>query len=149
MRYLIFWGLFCLLFLAVGCNRNCGVKGRVVFSDDQTPLIRGTVCFVNEDGMARGIIDKNGYYVVGYTGKKDGLPRGSYKIYLADTDLRGSAVPANFPLPVYPQIEAKYADVETSGLTLEVKSSMTYNLELERFQVERFLRETKFPKKRN
>ena len=130
-HFLFCLGLFCLLF-AVGCGQNCSLKGKVVFSDDQTPLAGGTVCLVSDRGIARGTIDQNGNYVVGSVSAKDGLLPGSYKIYLTDTELfepvPGGGLPKRFP-----QVDEKYSNPETSGLNVEVKSSMTHNIEVNRF----------------
>ena len=125
------FGLLCLFFLAVGCGKNCSLKGKVVFSDDQTPLESGTVCLVSDQGIARGSIDKNGYYVVGSVGARDGLPPGNYRIYLTDTALIEEN-PGGLPR-ITPRIDQKYAKPETSGLTVEVKSSTTYNIQVDRF----------------
>ena len=125
------FGLSCLLFLAIGCGKNCGLKGKVVFSDDQSPLTHGVVCFLSDQGIARGNIDENGNYVVSSISKNDGLPSGSYRIYLVDTD-HFIPNPGGIPKAV-PLIEDKYSKAETSGLTVEVKSSMTHNIEVDRF----------------
>jgi len=133
-HFLFCFGLFCLLFLAIGCGKNCSLKGKVVFSDDQTPLTLGTICLVSDKGIARGDIDKDGNYVVGSVSAKDGLPPGNYRIYLTDTEIfEPVAGPvAGLPRRV-PQIEDKYSQPDTSGLTLEVKSSMTHNIEVDRY----------------
>ena len=125
-------GLFCLLLFAVGCGGNCGLKGKVVFSDDQTPLESGTVCLVSDKGIARGSIDKSGNYVVGSVSAKDGLPPGTYRIYLTDTEELIPSPSGGLPT-IVPRIDAKYANADTSGLTVEVKSSMNHIIQLDRF----------------
>ena len=124
-------GLLCLLFLVTGCGKNCSLKGRVVFSDDQAPVTAGTVCFVSDKGIARGTIDQNGYYVVGSIGAKDGLPPGTYRVYITDTEIIES-MPSGLPRRTQ-VIESKFSQPETSGLTVEVKSSMTHNIEVDRY----------------
>lgn len=131
-QLILCFGLMCLLFLAIGCGGNCSMKGKVVFSDDKTPLESGQICFVSDKGIARGSIDKNGNYVVGSVSAKDGLPPGTYRIYLTDTE--GFIPSPGGGLPtIVPKIDAKYAKADTSGLTVEVKASMTHNIELDRF----------------
>jgi len=124
-------GLFSLLFI-VGCGENVSVSGRVVFSDDGTPLTQGTVCFVSDVGIARGTIGSDGRYVVGSIGARDGLPPGTYRIYLTETEILESMPGGGLPRR-FPQIEEKYSAPETSGLTLEVRSSMTHNIEVTRY----------------
>jgi hypothetical protein len=127
-------GLICLLFLAVGCNGgNCSLKGKVVFSDDQSPVTAGTVCFLGKDGLARGNIDQKGNYVVGFTEERDGLPPGTYQVYLTGTELSELVPGSSFP-KITNLIDFKYASAETSELTVEVKSSMTYNIKVDRFK---------------
>jgi len=125
-------GLLCLLFLTVGCSQNCSLKGKVVFSDDQTPLDRGTVCLVSDQGIARGSIDKDGNYVVGSLGEKDGLPPGTYRIYVTDTQYLEPS-PGGGVARAISLIDGKYSSAETSGLMVEVKSSMTHNIQLDRY----------------
>ena len=132
-HFLFYFGLFCLLFLVTGCSGKCSLKGKVVFSDDQSPLTCGVVCLVSDKGIARGPIDQNGNYVVGSVGAKDGLPPGSYRIYLTETERLEPAPGGGLPR-IFPQIDNKYSRAETSGLTLEVKSSMTHTIEVDRYK---------------
>ena len=117
----------------VGCNKNCGLKGKVVFSDDQAPLSQGTVCLVSDKGIARGTIEKDGSYVVGSISANDGLPPGTYRIYLTETEFFEPAPGGGLPRRI-PQIDDKYSQPETSGLMVEVKSSMTHNIEVDRYR---------------
>ena len=132
-QFLLCFGLFCLLFLVVGCSGKCGLKGKVVFSDDQTPLSQGTVCLVSDKGIARGTIDKDGNYVVGSISAKDGLPPGTYRIYLTETEILEPMPGGGLPRRI-PQIDEKYSEPTSSGLSVEVKSSMTHNIQVDRFQ---------------
>lgn len=56
----------------------------MVFSDDGSPLTVGTVCFATETHYARGDLDKNGNYTLGFEKQGNGLPKGEYKVYIAD-----------------------------------------------------------------
>ena len=132
-QVLLYFGLLFLFFFVVGCGNNCSLKGKVVFSDDQTPLTSGTVCLVSDKGVARGTIDQNGNYVVGSVSTKDGLPPGNYRIYLTDTQLVETMPGGTIP-KITNLIDQKYEKAETSGLTLEVKSSMTHNIEVDRYK---------------
>ena len=131
-QFFIGFGLLCLILFAVGCGNKCGMKGKVVYSDDQTPLDGGEVCLVSDKGIARGAIDKDGNYVVGSIKANDGLPPGNYRVYLTSTELYEPVPGALLPKRI-PRIDEKYQQPETSGLSVEVKSSMIYNIEVDRF----------------
>ena len=132
-QYLFCFGLLCLLFPMIGCgNGKCSLKGTVVFSDDQTPLDGGQICLVSEHGIARGGMDQNGHYVVGSVGANDGLPPGKYRIYFMETELFEPVPGGGLPKMVM-RIDPKYSNAETSGLSVEVKSSMTHDIQLDRF----------------
>jgi hypothetical protein len=121
---------FGVLFIAIGCG-NPGVHGKVVFSDDQSPLQKGVVIFASANHTARGEIDKNGNYVVGSNRAKDGLPVGEYKVYITDSEIY---YPPDSGKPLYERvIHTKYEKPETSGLVLNVKSSQVLNIEVERY----------------
>jgi hypothetical protein len=95
----------------------------------QSPLKKGVVIFASENHTARGPIDKNGNYVVGSNRAKDGLPAGEYKVYITNTEI---FYPLDSGKPLYERvIHPKYEKPETSGLVLNVKSSQTFNIEVE------------------
>lgn len=112
--------LFVLLLLS-GCGNNVKLRGKVTFADD-TPLTVGTVCFQNGAFLARGFLQPDGSYVVGSLTEVDGLPPGSYRVYIAGAQrVIGED---KDELPIYESlIDEKYARPETSGLTLKVESS--------------------------
>lgn len=132
-RFLFCIGLFCLFLPVIGCGSNCSLKGKVVFSDDKSPVTQGQVCCVSDKGIARGTIDNNGNYVIGSVGAKDGLPPGTYKIYVTTTELLEPSPGGGLPR-IVPQVDVKYTKAETSGLEIEVKKSMTYDFEVDRFK---------------
>ena len=127
------FGLFCLLIFVVGCGDKVGLKGKVVYSDDQSPLEKGTVCLVSNKGIARGSIGANGNYVVGSIGKNDGLLPGTYRVYITDSHDWEEPQPGKITRTIE-RIDAKYALPETSELTVEVKSSTTYNIKVDRYK---------------
>ena len=117
----------------IGCGGNPKVKGKVVFSDDKTPLTQGVVNFVSDKGIARGELDKEGNFVVGSEKVSDGLPPGNYRVYLSSTELYKTDAAGNLAGIEY-LIDKKYEEASTSDLTVEVKKSMTYNIEVDRFK---------------
>jgi hypothetical protein len=118
------------MLIVVGCG-NPDIHGKVVFSDDKSPLKKGVVVFASENHIARGPIDKNGNYAVGSNRAKDGLPAGEYKVYVTNTEI---FYPPNSGKPLYERvIHPKYEKPETSGFVLNVKKSQVFNLEVERY----------------
>jgi len=75
---------FVTLFFAVAClgcgSGHVGSSGKVVFSDDGSPVTFGTVMFATSTFQAKGDITKNGTFTMGSYGAADGLPVGSYKV---------------------------------------------------------------------
>ena len=132
MSKYLFMISFVLCFM-IGCGGNPKIKGKVVFSDDKTPLTQGVVNFVSDKGIARGELDKEGNFVIGSVKANDGLPPGNYRIYLTNTELYKTDAAGNLAGIEY-LIDKKYEEANTSGLTLEVKKSMTYDIEVERLK---------------
>ena len=88
-----------LLVACVGCGGRAQVHGKVVFSDG-SPLTYGTLVFANdttmckgsieEDGtsgevMCKGQIEKDGTFKMRTFKPGDGVPPGTYKVYITDT----------------------------------------------------------------
>ena len=70
--------LMTLLFIVVGCSDKVGMRGKVTFSDDQSPLTVGQITFTSDSVLARGHLKPDGTYVIGTEKEKDGLPKGTY-----------------------------------------------------------------------
>ena len=141
---------FGLLLLAalttlVGCNNNRHVSGKVLFADDGSPVPCGTVIFDNGTSMAKGPIQPDGSYEVGFEKKGNGIPDGTYKIRIigavaqntkASTkkdQFSGQVVEGMGSVSTTDLIDRKYRDLNESGLTLVVdKSTKTYDIKVER-----------------
>ena len=94
MKYhlpLIFIGLI-LLMSALGCSQNYPLKGKITYADG-TPITAGMVNFASETSLSRGKIQSDGSYVVGTLKDGDGLPKGSYKIYITGAEVAMEAKP--------------------------------------------------------
>lgn len=116
-RNILFSVTVLLCLVTFGCdNGKVPLSGRITF-DDGTPIQRGTVVFCNDSfQQARGDIDSNGRYQVGFLRDNDGMPPGNYRIYVAV--IPKSSVDSDESV----DIPAKYCDPETSGLALTVDS---------------------------
>ena len=83
MKHFAFLAILALLSISlVGCSGNKPLQGTVKF-EDGTPLTVGMVNFVSsEHGLSRGRIQSDGSFQVGSVRDTDGLPPGTYKIYI-------------------------------------------------------------------
>jgi len=73
---------FALLFVA-GCGSGHVQLGGTVTFDDGTPLTTGAVIFATETFMASGRIDPQGKFLMGSLNVRDGLPTGTYRVYIS------------------------------------------------------------------
>ena len=122
---------FSLLLLSIsGCGGDPKVTGKVTYLDDKSPVTAGTVIFAKDGYTGRAEIGKNGSYSVHSEAKGHGLPPGTYRVYIEGTEEVSSASGA---LKVVHRINPKYYKPETSGLSLTVEGSQTYNIEVERY----------------
>jgi len=137
--------ILAVIFCAVGCSKNVKVSGKVTFPDG-SPLTVGTVTFETASFAASGALNENGTYVIGSLSQRDGLPPGTYQVYIAGATYQGGTVNMNVPTPnaaggqtktsmampmFTPAVATKYTRGETSGITCEVKKSMTFDFTVE------------------
>ena len=158
-RFAIRFSPFLFLILLTGCGSNIKFGGRVTFSDDDSPLSGGTVCFQAGDFFARGEIDENGNYKLGTVTVSDGIPKGTYQVFLSSTEkiesveiaaispekgLAGGQVstgrnPVDGSVTmggrkITPQVALKYASPTTSGIQVIVDGkTKRYDFQVERF----------------
>ena len=117
--------LFC-----AGCGKNLKLSGKVFFVDDNSPVTQGTVIFSNSGYTGRATIEKNGSYSVHSESEGYGIPSGTYQVYLEGTErvtVSGGGV------KMEPLVDKKYTRPDTSGLTLTVDKSQTFDIPVERF----------------
>ena len=73
-----------MLVACAGCGGRVQVSGKVTFSDG-TPLTYGTINFANDTTMCKGQIESDGTYKMRTFKPGDGVPKGTYKVYITDT----------------------------------------------------------------
>ena len=111
-----FFALFFVLFFAVGCgNRNVQLGGTVTF-EDGSPLTKGSVVFSTDTFMAGGDLDSNGKYLMGSYSLKDGLPPGTYKVYIAGATEEVSAKAGG----MWSLIDPQFGSFPSTPLTCEI-----------------------------
>jgi hypothetical protein len=120
----------CLLVPLSGCGKNVPLSGRVVFSDTNEPLEHGYVSFVQPSFIAKGVIGRDGRYVVGSYKDRDGLPSGTYKVAVYCS--KPNPNPKNKGEDIV-LIDPKFTDPEHSGLVVEIDASTkTYDIKVDR-----------------
>ena len=122
-----------LFVIFTGCGSNVHLKGKVTFSDDDSPLPAGTVMFDSGSHNAFGNINPDGTFVVGSLKANDGLPPGNYKVCIAGA-VKLLPNPDNvYPPPEEQLIDKRYEKFETSGLAITVdSSSKRYDFSIDR-----------------
>ena len=131
--------LLVLVFVA-GCG-DPKVTGKVTFPDG-TPLTTGQVMFQKEGFIGSGSIKKDGTYSAGKQKDGDGLPPGTYQVFLSEVSTFGemsgnSGVETSIGtviLEVAPTVDlvpTKYMSPATSGLTVTVDGPTKFDIEVE------------------
>jgi len=133
------------IFCTVGCSGNVQVTGKVTFPDG-TPLTVGKVTFETDKFSASGPLKEDGTYRLGTLSERDGIPPGQYKVFIAGAMQQGGTSNVSVPtasgggprattsteMPVFmPAVAPKYTTASNSGITCDVKKSMTFNFEVE------------------
>jgi len=127
----------------VGCSTNVPLSGTVTFSDDGSPVPVGTVCFVNDAVYARGALDQNGRYTLGFQKTGDGIPRGVYGVCITGalkplgmSDAPGSVKGSKDGAMIYQELVApKFHSRMTSGITCTVDgSNNTFDFKVDRVE---------------
>jgi len=117
----------CLLLLT-GCGTNVRVTGTVSF-EDGSPLTTGVVIFNSGKAESTAPIEKDGSYKVGTLKSDDGLPPGTYQVYISGAALYPQIGAMGQPLgSVVHLIDTKFTSPETSGLTCEVKRNRIFDI---------------------
>jgi len=124
------FGLLLAAILASGCGKDSvavvPVRGKVTV--DGQPVTSGQVSFIptsadQKGGMSAGQIEGSGDYKI-FTGGKEGAPSGKYKVTVTP-----SMVPTGGKSMPSTPFNAKYSDVKTTPLTIDVPSG-SYDLKL-------------------
>ena len=133
MKKSIFLALSLSLLVLTGCGDKVGLRGKAVFSDDGSPVPVGTVCFETDSYLARGDLRTDGTFTVGSLKASDGLPAGSYRVYISGaqksigTDDQGMEL---YELLIDP----KFTSGTTSGITIDVTpSTKFFEVKVDRF----------------
>ena len=133
MKYAIYLSVLCA---CIGCSQGTQTTGTVRF-DDGTPITQGSVVFNSSTESFFGTITSDGRYTTGGEKEKQGLPDGTYTVWLSGTetsnntlDGEGNVVSYTVTHPVAPA----FTSPSTSPLKFEVKKggSKTFDVVVER-----------------
>ena len=126
--------LFCFVVCFVsGCGNSNAVTGKVTFPDGE-PLTVGKVMFTNGSITAFGDINAKGEYRLGMEKAGNGIPAGTYQVYITGARIEGDPAQADIledgtkVTPLILAIDPKFGTPSQSGLTCEVKGKTTYNI---------------------
>lgn len=121
-----------LLLLIAGCGGNLHpVNGRVHYADGE-PVTHGRVILETPGPTGIwGLVRPDGTFTLGTNTPDDGVPAGTYNVYLENTDTFPPAGSTENFTP-QPLVHSKYGDPKTSGLTLEVPVKVQPDLTVER-----------------
>ena len=132
MKNSILFVLSFALLMLIGCgNSNVGLSGKVVFSDDGSPVPVGRVVFVTNSFQAYGDLQPDGTFVISSIKENDGLPSGKYRVCIA-----GAQRLVDEAKELYePLVAEKFTNDNTSGIEVEVTASTkTIEIKVDRHQ---------------
>ncbi|MDR2641365.1 MAG: hypothetical protein LBC74_01080 [Planctomycetaceae bacterium] len=124
----------------VGCSRVTKISGNVKYSDG-TPINFGNVVFDDGKHSFFCTVKSNGTYITGGVNEVEGIPDGTYKVWLTGTDTITNAVYENHNgeknLVSFESVERvaeKYRSAEKTDLIFEVKRGgpTTYDVIVEK-----------------
>lgn len=138
--------LAALTFSCGGCFKSkfVHVTGKVTYADG-APLTRGQICFTDGYNLGRGDLDENGEYSLRMFRKNDGIPRGSYQVYIAsalrfeiadgvtkaevsgDDEDKYKVLKTGKVAKVVEMIDRQYTHPSTSGWVVDVKKKSSFD----------------------
>ncbi|MDR2761072.1 MAG: carboxypeptidase-like regulatory domain-containing protein [Planctomycetaceae bacterium] len=120
------------LLFCVGCGSGKVPLSGTVTLDDGTPLNVGAVIFATDTFSAKGNIDANGNYVMGTLRTNDGLPAGTYKVYIEGAT---TVITSNKQETSRSLIDDQYSSYDSTPLSCEVPvANNTFNIKIPKNQ---------------
>jgi hypothetical protein len=120
-----------VFFPLTGCGGHTQLKGKVVF-EDGSPLTAGMVIFDDGATLARAPIQPDGTFIAGTEKENNGLPPGTYDVYITGAEEMLDNPEGKFPPPTKPLIHKKHTAAETSDLSVTIdKSTKDFTITVE------------------
>ncbi|MDR1492424.1 MAG: hypothetical protein LBT05_06870 [Planctomycetaceae bacterium] len=118
-------------FSFAGCGGHTQLKGKIAF-EDGSPLTTGMVIFDDGTTLARAPIQPDGTFIAGTEKENNGLPPGTYNVYITGAEEMLDNPEGKFPPPTRPLIHKKHTAAETSGLTVTIdKATKDFTITVE------------------
>ena len=107
----------------IGCSQGTLITGTVRF-EDETPITGGGVVFDSSKNSFFGTIKPNGTYATGGVKEVEGIPDGTYTVWLTGTEeivdrLNAAGQPVGYVAK--PRVAPAFTSASTSPLKFEVK----------------------------
>lgn len=123
-----------LLVVSTGCGDKSSVSGKVSF-DDGTPLNVGKVMFTDGTNSGFGKINEKGEYKMGMTKEGEGMPNGSYQVYIMDASkedpsLSRASDDGETFTPKVLIIDPKFTNPKQSELKCDVSGKTTFDIKV-------------------
>jgi hypothetical protein len=116
-----------------GCGNNIKISGTVKYPDG-TPVTQGNVVFESGSESFFGKINADGTYTSGGTKEVQGIPVGTYKVWLSATEISENTMRPDGTVGAYsttPTVARKYTSPSTTDLTFEVKAGGPKRFDIE------------------
>lgn len=117
--------ILCLLPCLAGCSNKVPVSGKVTYQDG-TPLNTGAVFMGNGLNTYYGDIQKDGTFSLGILRNGEGIPPGSYKVWVGAAEV----APGSDGRRRHALVNKKYESGETSGLTYKAVKGKSPNFDI-------------------
>lgn len=123
-----------LVMSSLGCGKNHQLKGTITYKDG-TPITTGMVNFDSGTSISRGKIQSDGSYTVGTLKDKDGIPKGTYSVYITGAEVglesgknqRVRVDSMGNPIPIMAGhrqlVDRKYMNASTTPIQCEVPAA--------------------------
>jgi hypothetical protein len=125
--------LFVVLLLS-GCDSKQRLTGTVMFSDGE-PLTVGTVVFSTPTFISRASVGADGTFKVGTTAEGDGIPPGTYKVYVVDAMVLDPKDPAG--MSQLPIVAKEFTLESSTPLSVTIPGTKTFDIVVERHPAKR------------
>ncbi|MCL2744580.1 MAG: hypothetical protein FWE67_12080 [Planctomycetaceae bacterium] len=125
----IFYGFIISCLLGGGCDSKQKLTGKVTFSDGEV-LTVGTVVFSTPDFISRSFIKPDGTFNVGTYKAGDGIPPGTYKVFVIEAFESDPHDPSGDSLN--PLVAKEFTTAETTPLSITIPGNKTFDFAVER-----------------
>lgn len=134
IKFAVLFGIF-LILAASGCGKLKPLGGKVTFSDGK-PLTTGMVVFQTATFEARGALDQEGKYEVGSYNNGDGIPKGTYQVFISGASKYEMGDDKNVKgMKETLLIDPKFTSPEESGLKFIADGTVrTFDIVVEPFK---------------